>query len=72
MQYFVQNLSKFVDPNVGVVSVATDMKDQRITIIEDADLVCLTASLIKFGFAELVTVGPSKELEKKAAAKEET
>lgn len=45
----------------GVVSVAADLKDQKITVIGDADPVCLTASLRKFGRAELVSVGPSKE-----------
>ena len=72
MQYFVQNLSNFVDPNAGVVLVAADLKDQKITVIGDADPVCLTASLREFGFAESVSVGPSIEPEKKpATAKEE-
>jgi hypothetical protein len=53
----------------GVVSVAADLKDQKITVIGDTDAVCLTASLRKFGYAELLSVGPSKEPEKKPEAK---
>jgi len=49
----------------GVVSIAVDEKNKQITVIGDADPVSLTASLRKFGFAELVSVGPSKEPEKK-------
>lgn len=45
----------------GVVSIDVDEKDRKITVIGDADPVCLTASLRKFGFADLVSVGPSKE-----------
>lgn len=49
----------------GVVSVAIDDTDKKMTVIGDADPVCVTASLRKIGFAELVSVGPSKEPEKK-------
>lgn len=49
----------------GVDSIAFDEKDTKITVIGEADPVCLTASLRKFGFADLVSVGPSKEPEKK-------
>lgn len=45
----------------GVVSIDVDEKDRKITVIGDTDPVCLTASLRKFGFADLVSVGPSKE-----------
>lgn len=55
----------------GVVSVAADWKEQKMTVIGDADPVCLTASLRKFGCAELMSVGSSKEPEKKPAAKEQ-
>jgi len=51
----------------GVVSVTADQKENKMTVIGDSDPVCLTASLRKFGFAELVSVGPSKEPEKKPA-----
>lgn len=49
----------------GVLSVTVDEKDKKITVIGDTDPVYLTDSLRKFGFAELVSVGPSKEPEKK-------
>lgn len=49
----------------GVVSVAVEEKDNKITVIGDVDPVRLTDSLRKFGFADLVSVGPSKEPEKK-------
>lgn len=52
----------------GVVSVAADLKDQKMTVIGDPDPVCLTASLRKFGYAQLVSVGPSKEPAKPAQA----
>ena len=32
--------------------------DSNIIVIGNADPICLTSSLIKFGYAELVSVGP--------------
>jgi len=57
----------------GVESVAVDLKERKITVIGDADPVCLTVKLRKFGCTELLSVGPAKE-EKKAEGekKEET
>lgn len=42
----------------GVDSIAFDDKDTKITVLGDADPVSLTASLRKYGSAELVSVGP--------------
>lgn len=48
----------------GVESVAVDMKEKKITVIGDADPVSLTIKLRKFGFTELLSVGPAKEEKK--------
>ncbi|GLJ10190.1 hypothetical protein SUGI_0123720 [Cryptomeria japonica] len=60
----------------GVDSVIVEMKENKITIIGNADPVCVTGRLRKFGFgyAELLSVGPAKEEkkdEKKVEKKEE-
>jgi hypothetical protein len=49
----------------GVESVAMDMKEMKITVIGEADPVDVATKLRKFGYAELLSVGPAKE-EKKA------
>ena len=60
----------------GVESVSVDMKEKKITVIGEADPVFLTVKLRKFGFTELLSVGPAKEEktaegEKKEGAKKE-
>ncbi|KAH9304404.1 hypothetical protein KI387_008808, partial [Taxus chinensis] len=52
----------------GVDSVAVDMKERKITVIGNVDPVYLTSKLRRFGFTELVSVGPAKE-EKKEETK---
>ncbi|KAH9325073.1 hypothetical protein KI387_005251, partial [Taxus chinensis] len=54
----------------GVESVQTDMKEQKITVIGDADPVFIANKLRKFGRSEIVSVGPAKEPEKKQPEKE--
>lgn len=54
----------------GVESVAVDMKEKKITVIGEADPVEVTIKLRKFGFTELLSVGPAKE-EKKEEKKDE-
>lgn len=49
----------------GVDSLSVDKKNSQIIVIGDADPVYLTDRLRKFGYAELVSVGPGKEPEKK-------
>ena len=49
----------------GFDSIAVDGKTSQITVIGDADPVNLTESLRAFGSAQLVSVGPAKEPEKK-------
>ena len=57
----------------GVESVAVDMKEEKITVIGEADPVFLTVKLRKFGFGftELLSVGPAKEEKKPEAEKRE-
>eukprot|EP01018_Ginkgo_biloba_P027494 Gb_25185 [translate_table: standard] len=45
----------------GVDSVSVDMKEKIITVIGEADPVFLTSKLRKFGYTELLSVGPAKE-----------
>lgn len=55
----------------GVESVSVDMKERKITVIGDADPIFLTVKLRKFGFTELLSVGPAKEEKKPEEKKEE-
>ncbi|XP_059072493.1 heavy metal-associated isoprenylated plant protein 39-like [Cryptomeria japonica] len=48
----------------GVDSVTVDMKENKITVIGDVDPVCLASKLRKFGFTDLLSVGPAKEEKK--------
>ncbi|TJX48471.1 cation transporter [Soehngenia saccharolytica] len=55
----------------GVDSVAVDMKEKKMTVIGVVDPVYLTSKLRKFGFTELLSVGPAKEEKKEGEKKEE-
>ena len=55
----------------GVESVSVDMKEKKITVIGEADPVFLTVKLRKFGFTELLSVGPAKEEKKAEGEKKE-
>ncbi|KAL9999256.1 hypothetical protein Hdeb2414_s0012g00377541 [Helianthus debilis subsp. tardiflorus] len=52
----------------GVDSVAVEMKDKKLTVIGDVDPVSVVSKLRKICAAEIVSVGPAKEPEKKDAA----
>ena len=54
-------------------SIAVDIKEGKITVVGEADPVCLTTKLRKMGFsAELLSVGPAREEKKnEAPAKDE-
>eukprot|EP00252_Welwitschia_mirabilis_P018111 TRINITY_DN402_c0_g1_i2.p1 TRINITY_DN402_c0_g1~~TRINITY_DN402_c0_g1_i2.p1 ORF type:complete len:127 (-),score=17.50 TRINITY_DN402_c0_g1_i2:230-610(-) len=54
----------------GVISLTMDTKETKFTVIGDIDPVDVTMKLRKFGFTELISVGPEKE-EKKQEKKEE-
>ncbi|XP_073131713.1 heavy metal-associated isoprenylated plant protein 39-like [Henckelia pumila] len=60
-----QKAMKAVSGLPGVESLAMNMKDKKLTVIGDVDPVQVVAKLRKFWHTELVTVGPSKEPEKK-------
>ncbi|KZV17534.1 hypothetical protein F511_34456 [Dorcoceras hygrometricum] len=49
----------------GIESIAMDSKDKKLTITGDIDAVSVVAKLRKLCHAEIVTVGPAKEPEKK-------
>jgi len=55
----------------GVESVAVDMKEQKITVMGDADPVDVTMKLRKFGYTELLSLGPAKEEQKAKGEKKE-
>lgn len=67
-----QRAMKMVAGIEGVHSIDVDVKNNKITVVGDADPVCLIAGLRKFGSADLVSVGPFKvEPEKKPEKKPE-
>lgn len=55
-----RKVMKIVAGIEGVDSIAFDDKDNKVTVIGNADPVGLTDSLRKIGSADLVSVGPSK------------
>ncbi|KAK2653987.1 hypothetical protein Ddye_013843 [Dipteronia dyeriana] len=57
----------------GVDSIQMDMKDRKLTVVGDIDPVDIVSKLRKLCHTEIVSVGPSKEPEKKKeeAKKEE-
>ncbi|KAI3952024.1 hypothetical protein MKX01_004257 [Papaver californicum] len=60
-----QKALKSVSGLEGVNSVAVDMEAKKITIVGDVDPVILVCKLKKVCFADIVSVGPNKEPEKK-------
>ncbi|CAN6571547.1 unnamed protein product [Malus baccata var. baccata] len=55
----------------GLDSCSMDMKDKKLTVIGDIDPVELVGRLRKLCPAEIVSVGPAKQEEKKMEPKEE-
>ncbi|XP_011013215.1 PREDICTED: uncharacterized protein LOC105117301 isoform X2 [Populus euphratica] len=56
----------------GVDSISVDRKANKMTVIADGiDPVVIVCRLIKFFSAEIITVGPAKEPEKKIEPKKE-
>ncbi|KAH7538102.1 heavy metal-associated isoprenylated plant protein 39 [Ziziphus jujuba] len=49
----------------GVDSISMDMKDKKLTVIGDVDPVDLVSKLRKICSADILSVGPAKEPEKK-------
>ncbi|GLJ10188.1 hypothetical protein SUGI_0123670 [Cryptomeria japonica] len=53
----------------GVDSIAVDMTQKQITVEGDADPVCVTSKLRKFGYTELLSFGPAKDEKKESEDK---
>nr|ADE77637.1 unknown [Picea sitchensis] len=49
----------------GIDSISLNMMEKKITVIGEADPVCITIKLRKFGFTELLSVGPADATEEK-------
>ncbi|KAK3220229.1 hypothetical protein Dsin_014199 [Dipteronia sinensis] len=56
---------KTVSGMQGVDSILMDMKDRKLTVVGDIDPVDIVSKLRKLCHTEIVSVGPSKEPEKK-------
>jgi carbamoylphosphate synthase small subunit len=54
----------------GVDSIATDVNEQKLTVIGEMDTVAVVKKLKKVGKVDIMSVGPAKE-EKKEDKKEE-
>ncbi|XP_042504609.1 heavy metal-associated isoprenylated plant protein 39-like [Macadamia integrifolia] len=59
-----QKAIKVVSTLSGINSIAVDMENQLMTVIRDVDHVDVVDKLRKLWHTEIVSVGPSKELEK--------
>ncbi|KAG6636826.1 heavy metal-associated isoprenylated plant protein 39-like [Carya illinoinensis] len=51
----------------GVDSIAADLKEQKLTVIGEIDTLAIAKKLKKIGKIDIVSVGPAKEDQKKAA-----
>ncbi|CAL0312623.1 unnamed protein product [Lupinus luteus] len=60
-----QKAMKMVCSLPGIDSIAMDMKEKKLTVIGDIDLILLVDKLRKAWHTEILTVGPAKEPEKK-------
>lgn len=54
----------------GVDSIATDVNEQKLTVIGEMDTVAVVKKLKKVGKVDIISVGPAKE-EKKEENKDE-
>ncbi|KAM7531335.1 hypothetical protein LguiB_034745 [Lonicera macranthoides] len=60
-----QKAMKAVSCIPGIESITMDMKDKKLTVVGDVDPVCVVSKLRKSFHAEILSVGPAKEPEKK-------
>ncbi|KAF8379589.1 hypothetical protein HHK36_029030 [Tetracentron sinense] len=60
-----QKAMKTVSGLSGIDSISMDMKSKKLTVIGDVDPVNVVSKLRKFWHAEIDSVGPAKEPEKK-------
>ncbi|KAG1355081.1 heavy metal-associated isoprenylated plant protein 39 [Cocos nucifera] len=54
----------------GIDSIAVNLKEQKMTIVGEMDMVAIAKKLKKIGKIDIISVGPAKE-EKKQEKKEE-
>ncbi|KAI3421483.1 DET1- and DDB1-associated protein 1 [Psidium guajava] len=66
-----QKAMKAVSRLSGIDSIAMDMKEKKLTVIGAIDPVEVVSKLKKKWYAEILTVGPAKEPEKKDEPKKE-
>ncbi|XP_061960696.1 heavy metal-associated isoprenylated plant protein 39-like isoform X1 [Populus nigra] len=66
-----QKAMKTVSTLTGIDSMAMDMKEKKLTVIGTVDPVNAVSKLRKYWPADIITVGPAKEPEKKEEAKKE-
>ncbi|XP_042503740.1 heavy metal-associated isoprenylated plant protein 39-like [Macadamia integrifolia] len=64
-----QKAMKAVSTLSGIDSITVDMEKQTMTVIGDVDPVDVVGKLRKLSHTDMVSVGPSKEPEKKEEAK---
>ncbi|KAI3928854.1 hypothetical protein MKW98_024455 [Papaver atlanticum] len=60
-----QKAMKSVSGLSGVDSVSIDMKDKKLTVIGDVDVILIVSKLRRHSHTSIVSVGPAKEPEKK-------
>ncbi|KAK4262806.1 hypothetical protein QN277_028314 [Acacia crassicarpa] len=60
-----QKAMKMVSSLTGIDSIAMDMKEKKLTVVGDTDPVEVVSKLRKVWHTEILTVGPTKEPEKK-------
>ncbi|KAI3899062.1 hypothetical protein MKW92_001962 [Papaver armeniacum] len=60
-----QKAMKSVSGLSGVDSVSIDMKDKKLTVIGDVDVILIVSKLRRHCHTSIVSVGPAKEPEKK-------
>ncbi|KAJ4953690.1 hypothetical protein NE237_030522 [Protea cynaroides] len=66
-----QKAMKAVSSLTGIDSISMDMKERKLTVIGDVDPVHVVSKLRKLSHADIVSVGPGKEPEKKEEPKKE-
>nr|AFK37005.1 unknown [Lotus japonicus]AFK48228.1 unknown [Lotus japonicus] len=66
-----QKALKTVSTLPGIDAISMDMKEKKLTVVGTVDPVTVVSKLRKYWQADLVSVGPAKEPEKKEEPKKE-
>ncbi|XP_045798713.1 heavy metal-associated isoprenylated plant protein 39-like [Trifolium pratense] len=66
-----QKALKTVSTLSGIDAITMDMKEKKLTVVGTVDPVKIVSKLRKYWQADLISVGPAKEPEKKEEAKKE-